>query len=161
MAWSTPATAVAGAVATAAWMNQYVRDNFKAIGDPWTAYTPTLTGTGTTQGNATMTGGYILRGKTVDFWAKAVRGSTTVIGSVIALTIPVTARSVVDGWAGMRAAFVDTGSNDYMALVTTGTGAVALFAIGASGAAVATSATVPFTWATGDIIYVGGTYEAA
>ncbi len=31
MAWTTPATAVAGTVLTAAWLNTYVRDNLNAV----------------------------------------------------------------------------------------------------------------------------------
>lgn len=30
MAWSTPATATAGTILTAAWLNTYLRDNFTA-----------------------------------------------------------------------------------------------------------------------------------
>ena len=45
MAWTTPGTAVAGDVLTAAFWNAQVRDNlnvFSALNADWTSYTPTL-----------------------------------------------------------------------------------------------------------------------
>lgn len=148
MAWS------AGAVLTAAQLNLY-------LPQAMTSYTPTLTGTGTTQGNATMTGSYIQFGKVTHFWARAVRGSTTVMGSVLTLSLPATARSSSDGWFGLTGEFIDTGTANYLAIVGRGTAGVTLWIPGTNGAFTAPSSTAPFTWATGDVIYVGGTYEAA
>lgn len=45
MAWTTPETAVAGDVLTAAWLNQNVRDNLDALApffSTWTSYTPQI-----------------------------------------------------------------------------------------------------------------------
>lgn len=59
MAWSTPATWVAGAVLTAAQLNAQLRDNLNAafpIGvDGWTSYTPTLTQSATVTKTSTWT----------------------------------------------------------------------------------------------------------
>lgn len=148
MTWS------AGAVLTAAQLNTY-------LPQAWASYTPTLTGSGTTQGNATMTGGYIQYGKTTHFWARAVRGSTTVIGSVLTLSLPATARSAGEGWLGVTGEFTDTGTASYAAALAKGTTGVTLWVPGTNGVFTSPSSTVPFTWATGDVIFVGGTYEAA
>lgn len=77
MAWTAPRTWVAGETVTAAMLNTHLRDNFKAITDPWTAYTPTLAGTGWSLGNGTLNGWYSRIGNTVKFRAELVVGSTT------------------------------------------------------------------------------------
>ena len=51
MAWTAPRTWTDGETVTAVLLNTHVRDNLKAIGDAWTAYTPALTGV--TLGNGT------------------------------------------------------------------------------------------------------------
>lgn len=161
MAWTSPRTWVSGEVPTATVFNTHVRDNLKAIGDPWTAYTPSLTGSGTTQGNASLTGAYVARGKTIDFWAMATLGSTSVIGSQVRLLLPFTAKATnqIGGLYGM---FTNSGANFYLALpFLASTSTFGLAVIGTNGAAAATSATVPFTWSTNDIILASGTYEAA
>jgi hypothetical protein len=161
MAWIAPATWGAGTTVTAAALNIQLRDNMKAIGDPWTAYTPALTGSGTTQGNAGMTGASRAAGKTIDFWAQAVLGSTSVIGSQIQLLLPFTAKATNQHLA-LYGKFTDTGSNFYLAFpYLASVTQVALGVIGTNGAAVAVSSTVPFTWTTNDVIFVSGTFEGA
>ena len=85
MAWSAPATAVAGTTATAAWFNQYVRDNLKAIGDPWTAYTPTITNVT----SSTLTAKYVAAGKWVT--VRFVFTLTAAPTGTVTLSLPVTA----------------------------------------------------------------------
>src|SRR3546814_14084513 len=79
MAWTDLAAYTAGSKITAA-MLELLRGNFKAIGDPWTAYTPTWTGSGFTQGNGTITGAWVSAGKLVLYRITATVGSTTTVG---------------------------------------------------------------------------------
>lgn len=153
MAWTTPATASAGELTSAFW-NEQVRDNFKALGDAWTSYTPTLGGW--TGGNGTLSGAYMQAGKLVHFRAKLVVGSTTTVSGNPTLTLPVTA-TAARCFAGSGAAYDVSGTahagldcmNNSTTTVTFRDGSNSL------------SSTVPFTWATGDELYVSGTYEAA
>ena len=76
MAWTAPRTWVAGETVTAAMLNAHLRDNLKAITDPWTTYTPTIGG-GWTLGSGTITGNYIRIGKTVHVRIGWILGSGT------------------------------------------------------------------------------------
>ena len=165
MAWTSPATWVAGAIPTAAWLNAQIRDNFKAIGDPWTAYTPTWTASTTNPnlGNGAITGGYMQAGQFTNFWAKIVMGSTTTYGTgQWFLSLPVLAST--SGF--LRASFTGIAfdaSASARYTIQTGTNAGALFCAPttAGGALRAVTAAAPFTWASGDDLYLAGTYEAA
>lgn len=70
---------------TAALGNTHWRDNFKAIGDPWTTYTPTLTATTTnpTLGTGSVsTGRYMAAGKLIIAQYKIAFGTSgTAAGS--------------------------------------------------------------------------------
>lgn len=123
----------------------------------WTSYTPTMVG-GTAGTGATFTGGYRQVGRVTHFWARVVLGTTPVPAAGVGLTLPVTAA----GARGVAAAsYTDTGTTSYAAHPVWAVGSVGTFVIGTNGTVVSTSATVPFTWASGDIIEVAGTYEAA
>lgn len=160
MAWTSPSTWVAGAVVTAAQLNAQVRDNFKAIGDPWTSYTPTWTASTTnpTIGNGTLLGSYSQAGKLVHFRIRVTFGSTSTVGSgTYFWTLPVTAISthiaVAQGFIRNSAG----STRAYRFARTSASGIIALE--DASGAAVTHA--VPLAWANGDIIDINGTYEAA
>lgn len=162
MAWTSPSTWVAGAVLTAAQLNQQVRDNFKAIGDPWTAYTPTWAGStaNPTLGNGTIAGRYIQVGKLVIYSIQLTFGSTTTIGSgTYTFTLPVAARS-----ASPRLPIGDVACFDASTLTarlgdcdTFSATTVAAF----TNDNVRVTHAAPFTWATGDTIGIQGMYEAA
>jgi len=80
-------------VPTATNFNTHVRDNFKAIGDAWTAWTPTVTaetGTFTTVAGA---GRYMAAGKLITF---SVTITITTVGTAangVRFTLPVNARA--------------------------------------------------------------------
>lgn len=127
----------------------------------WTTWTPTLTNL--TLGNGTLVAKYCRIGRAIHWRFKFTLGSTSAVGSFPqTFTLPVAAHadySAVDVVIGL-ANFADTGTAGYVAMVVataTGTG---LF-IKAASPNSAISATVPFTWTTGDIISATGTYEAA
>jgi hypothetical protein len=159
MAWTTPGTAVAGDVLTAAFWNTQVRDNMNAVG-VWTSFTPSWTGV--TIGNATNTGGYIAAGKTVSYWVKFVLGSTSAVTATPIVTLPVTAKAAQIGChAGL---FEDTGVG-YSPIVPRVAGStIECYAALASSTyvnAATLSATIPFSWNTNDIIWLSGIYESA
>jgi hypothetical protein len=163
MAWIAPRTWVAGEIVTAAMMNNHVRGNFRAIGDPWGAYTPVWTGltTNPTIGNGSLTGAYMQAGQLVHFRLAITMGSTTTYGSgQWRLTLPVAPeafRYTFYGDAVVGGAFPIRGiwesASGVVSLATPGTTA--------GGADRTVNATSPGTWATGHTLFIGGTYEAA
>lgn len=159
MAWTTPRTWVAGETVTAAIMNSHVRDNFNAVGDPWTSYTPSWTASTTnpTIGNGTLTGAYRQAGKLVMFRIRIVFGSTTTRGSgEYRWGFPVTAANQNNpGFNGNVFR-----SSSFSGFTCVGYATTAFRAVLTStNAAVGDSSPVVFT--TGDEIHIGGTYEAA
>jgi hypothetical protein len=127
----------------------------------WTTYSPSISGTGWALGNATVTARYIQRGTTVHFRMWITWGSTSTYGSASpVLALPVTAKDVHA--AELYAEANDVGSNVYKLYPSmASTTGVRCNVIGASGASVALISTVPFTWVTGDMLKVNGTYETA
>lgn len=160
MVWNTPSTWAAGAILTAAQLNAQVRDNFNAIGDPWTAYTPTWAGTtaSPTLGNGTLTGRYMQAGKWVQYRIRVTFGSTTNVGSgIYSWTLPVAALAtqMVAGQGLARNAAGNSRAYRF-ARVSTATTVVLEDAAGAQ-----VTHAAPLAWANGDIIDISGSYEAA
>lgn len=170
MAWTTPSTWVAGAVVTAAQLNTQLRDNMKALGDPWIAYTPTLTASTTnpTLGTgSTASGFYIAAGKLIIGKAKIVFGSSgAVAGSgQYRLSLPVTAVNTTLNKINQTTFMSDSsaGANAqptaYLAATT-----YLQFAYSAtwpSGTTTIVTDALPWVWAASDSIEVAFVYEAA
>lgn len=136
------------------------------IGAAWQSWTPTWTNF--TVGNAVANYHYIQIGKTVHFRVAVVLGTTSVVGTSVQFTLPVTARASVynlDSHPLGNAMFLDTGVADYFGIVrpdTTTTAQILAFsAAGTYVSVTALGAAVPFAWANGDKISISGTYEAA
>ena len=134
----------------------------------WQAYTPVLSGTGWAIGNGTRTGYYVKLGKIVHFQIRIVFGSTSTFGAGARpeLTLPVTAATVSSNidFVTNVAYFDNSASSRYLGGCDFTTTTVDLFSWGSAAAYVTsfgTTSTVPFTWASTDVIYVAGTYEAA
>lgn len=161
MAWTSPRTWVAGEVPSASTFNTHVRDNLKAIGDPWTAYTPALSGW--TKGNGTLNGWAMTAGKLIHYRIEYTVGSTDTLSGTLSISLPATARWSATpltalppvGQATLRDVSGGVGRSRHAILLTSSTIAI----VDESFAGV--TATVPWTWATGDLIVVNGTYEAA
>jgi hypothetical protein len=144
--------------ATSSDWNTYIRDNFKAIGDAWTSYTPALVNW--TLSNGTLTGYYMQAGKLV--WGKVFYtvGSTDTKSGNLVITLPVT--KLADD--GTETPFGYGGAYDTSvpARNTVGvfhsTTSRMLFWTPTSGIV---SNTVPWTWATGDKLNAAFCYEAA
>lgn len=154
MAWTAPRTWVAGEKPSASTLNTHIRDNFKAIGDAWTAYTPSLTNV--TLGNGTLAGAYMQAGKTVGFSIKLTFGSTTAITGAVSFGLPVSAT----GSRTMSGGFIMNDSSGPFKGGFYYNSSANIIATRDDASAVL-SATSPFTWATGDEIVINGIYEAA
>lgn len=129
-------------------------------GGAWGGFTPTLSGTGTTQGNVTFN----VRSFTedaagnVDFYAKITLGTTTVLGSLVYVDLPVPLHSV-EAMGAITAVYNDASGNSYAGSVRAFDTAKVLLYYGATLAPV--TSTVPFTWAATDSIEVRGRYRRA
>lgn len=133
----------------------------------WTAYTPTLGGTGWDIGDGTIAGAYCQIGKVVFFRAIVTFGSTSTFGAAAAprITLPVTAAtgSVAQNAASFGALYTDTSAGlAYNGVVLAASATVVEMRIpGASGVTTVATATTPFTWASTDTIVISGTYQIA
>lgn len=163
MAWSTPATWVAG-IPTVANFNTRIRDQFNALGDAWATYTPAWTASTTnpTLGNGTLNGFYREIGKTIDYRIELTIGSTTTFGSgSYRLSLPTVSKSafaanvVTMGNAGLYDTSATTRYSRTAVYLTTTT----IFLHDEAGTA--WTPTVPFTLANTDLVCVSGTYEGA
>jgi hypothetical protein len=133
--------------------NQQVRDNLRAIGNAWTAFTPTHSGSWTT-GNGTLEGLYIKAGHLIHAKVKFTYGLTSSASGNFGLVLPWTHdNGSIGGGAGDglpvgRAVCFDTSASasTYRDALVNGS---TLRMVDASGMLV--TATVPFTPANGDI----------
>ena len=128
----------------------------------WTAYTPTLTGTGWALGNAAVDATYARIGKTVYYRVQIVWGSTSTFGSVQPIvSLPSTMVSAVHG-AGTSTA-IDVGTTFYhWDVYYTSSTTVKPVVRGVDGATTNTpTGTVPFAWASGDALLIHGWYQEA
>lgn len=125
----------------------------------WTAYTPTLGGF--TAGNGTWAAGYAQVGKAVHFRAQFTFGSTSAAAAASpTISLPVTSLTAAN--VTSISGYFNNAGTQYQAFARLTSTTVATLSIpGASGLATACSTTTPFTWTTGSIIVVSGTYEAA
>jgi hypothetical protein len=138
-----------------------------AGGGAWTSYTPTLSGW--TLGNGTMVAFYNNDGKTVNVAASIKWGSTTSASGNLYLTLPVAADLTLGGTflfniyqGGGVGVATDQNADTYYALgaYVTGSTQMRIIAInGANNSGVAVS--IPFTWATNDMMIISITYKAA
>lgn len=157
--WTDPRTWVSGEIPSAATFNTHVRDNLLAIGQPWLTYAPTLTNW--TLGNGTLDGWYIRAGKLVHGKVWLTLGSTSTMSGTLAISLPVS--KVVDNAGGTAVTgtaqlFDTSASANRYRFVVQHTATNVRFA---DQDANAVTGTVPWTWATGDVIFATFSYEAA
>jgi len=139
-------------------------DTALAIG--WTTWVPTLTNL--TLASGTLTAKYRRVGKTVDFKFKFVYGAGSAVGTDPQFTLPVTPAAE---YVNSSAQLIPIGEVFILDFGTTGKGGKGLTLSGstvsiryddqATNAAIAITATVPWTWTTNDMLSCWGTYEAA
>jgi len=130
--------------------------------DAWIAYTPTLTNI-TLGSGGTSAFFYQRVGKAVNVRGRITLGSTGVLTGVATFTLPVNS-ILSDQFWDFGAILNDSGTTFYPGVVRVGTSTATVLATNAAATyttAVNTSATIPFTWASSDVINVGFTYESA
>lgn len=137
-----------------------------AESNAWITWTPTLTNL--TLGNGTVTARYTRVGRTIEFFFKFVCGSTSAVGTNPSFSPPVTTSDLyttsnVDP-IGLASLF-DSGTAVYSGpCLWTNTTRFIIQYWNATGTPLLISsitATVPFTWTTGDVLVATGRYEAA
>lgn len=158
MAYTAPRTWIPGEVVTAALLNTHLRDNFKSVGDPWTAYTPTWNGSAATPaiGNGTLTGRFMQVGKLVRFHIDLVYGSTTTSGAAGNLwnwSLPVAVATSLTP-PGVGVCFQGGVLTPRLAVCPTAS-TVAL----ADMSSARVGFGVPTTWAAGHEVHINGSYE--
>ena len=160
MAWTNPRTWLAGEDPPASTYNTHIRDNFKALGDAWTSYTPTWAASGTAPalGNGTLTGAYINTGKLCIGRIFLTMGTTTTYGTGnYTFTLPLS--SAVGGqWMGVGGCTCRDASGAatyFFGAFTAGTNTVT----GGNDAASRLGQLVPFTWASTDTLAINFTFE--
>lgn len=131
----------------------------------WTAYTPTLAGTGWAIGNGTITGAYCQIGKVVVMRVEITFGSTSTFDATNAPTIslPVTAGTGMAQVGTFVTHAFDLSAAAWYLIHARGASAttVTLQSLGAAGLLANVTSTSPFTWATSDVIRLSGVYQAA
>ena len=129
--------------------------------DAWPSYTPTISGW--TLGNGTLAGYALQAGKDIRFRIEYTVGSTDTKSGTLAFALPVAARWAATpltalppvGQAALRDVSAPAGRARSVILLTSSTCQIVDEAFSA------VTHTVPWTWATGDLIVVNGSYEAA
>lgn len=132
----------------------------KMASEAWTSYAPQWTGSGANPsiGNGAISGRYCRIGNTVSFAMSLEMGTTTTYGAgVWYFSLPIPANTI---WGAVFAAHLFRYHVAHYVAVT-GVQSAARFVVfdeGNTGAGI--GPTVPFTWSSGDALYVSGTYEA-
>jgi hypothetical protein len=115
----------------------------------WASYTPTWTNL--TVGNGTVVAAYKQIGKTAFFRIAITFGTTTTVSGVFYPSTPVTFLNV----SPVAAMLFDSSATIW------NTGVLVPGSYILAPTAGRCAAAVPWTWATGDIIWINGSYEAA
>ena len=128
----------------------------------WQTWAPTLSG-GWANGNGVWDAKYAQIGKIIHWRATFTVGTTTTKGGNMTLSLPVTAAAANSPVS--TSGFLTTGSTRYIASVLTNSTTTVAVGTSVANATYTTwnamSATTPFTWATGDLVILAGTFEAA
>lgn len=132
------------------------------LGGVWKDWTPTLTNLA---GGTLNYAKYTQIGKTVHFRLQYTLGGAGVSGNVV-ITLPVTSIDYLTGNYDIGLAnCADTGTGNFAGVIkwvsTTTARPLVIQSGGTYASYGALSSTVPFTWASTDILTISGTYEAA
>lgn len=139
-----------------------VLDQIELSASSWSTWTPTLTNI--TAGNGTTLGRYKQIGATVYYRFRFTLGTTSAIGTSPRFTLPVaplasyTASQDPLGDVNL----LDSGTANRRGQVWFVSGSTAeILSYSTTGVAATITATVPQTWATGDVLAASGFYEVA
>jgi hypothetical protein len=170
MAFTTPGTAVAGDVLTAAFWNSNVRDNLNEVAPlfaAWTSWTPVLTATTTnpTIGTGNIrTGQYQKVGTLVNVQFRIVFGTSGVAAGsgVYRFTLPITPSLLSANFDPIgHGVIYDSSAADFRVVSLMGVGGdtVEFYFNGATNFFVTNAQ--PWTWAAGDVLNGQLTYRTA
>lgn len=169
-AWTAPYTMTAETLTVARW-NTDVRDNLSHLFEQihsgtsiagWASFTPAYTNL--TVGDGVNTGKKGYAGKTTHFYIQFTFGSTSSIAANATFNFPDTAVTYLANHPVAQVIYSDAGVLYAGAAVWATTGTAALVVNGSAGTyvnVVGVSNLIPFTWATGDVILIHGSYERA
>lgn len=134
-------------------------DNFKAVGEAWTAHSPTYTNF--SLGNGTVGAWFLQWGKRVEYRGTITMGTTSSVTGEFRVSLPVAPKASSDQVGTARAVDVSASSarNVGLAEISQATWGTSIHF--ASDGVGGWNATVPFTWANGDTLTWHITYEAA
>lgn len=121
----------------------------------WTSFTPTWTNL--TAGNATQSFRYTEVGDVMHIEGIITLGSTSSVSTAPRFTIP-NSRAGTGVTLGSWVRFEDLGVNNFHGLLYTSANSIELYtvAVNATYPTLANvSSTVPFTWGSGDVMYIG------
>lgn len=141
---------------------QTLNDIDTALTGAWTTWTPTLTNLTLVDG--TLVARYRRLRKTVDFRFKFKLGASSTVGTTPMFTLPVTPSTEYDATTdhdriGVGFLFdVSTAASRVVDPLLTAASTVQINHVNATPTSTSTTATVPWTWATGDTLSVWGTY---
>ena len=144
--------------------NLHVGGELTLEGTQWIAYSPTWSGSGTapTIGNGTIAGRYKKVGKTVFLNVKLTMGSTSTFGTgVWNFTLPSGLPAQSGSSVVMASVYEDISGPAYNTGVVTNEYDASTALVTALTHNATVSATVPFTWTTGDVLLFNGSYETA
>lgn len=146
-------------------VNNIDNTNFSTIsGEPggaWKSFTPSWTNI--TVGNSTINEGYYTQiGKTVIFYVRFALGSTSAVTGSVTLSLPVAKASTLNNATPIGLVRMnDVGTAIYTGQITAAGTVTGVGASGTYATEAFLAATVPFTWATNDVLYIQGTYQSA
>lgn len=125
----------------------------------WAAYTPVIVGAGWALGNGTITGKYTRIGKVVHFHILIVFGSTSTYGATgFTISLPLSRQPNETSYIG-QVVDVSLGNSYLMQAITDTNTTLIINTLTGTALIQEIINTRPFTWASGDIIRFGGTYE--
>lgn len=134
------------------------------LGGVWDSYTPVFSNI--TLGTATPSGNKKLIGKTMFFFATITMSATSAITGNVSVSLPSTSGTINNGY--MTCLFFDASAgqlkgNTFTSISPNATSNLvrAMIISGTDLVTATVTATVPFTWTTGDIFAIRGYYEIA
>lgn len=139
-------------------LTYYTGAAWVVVSSPWAAYTPALTNA--TIGNGSLDFRYRYAGpKTVHVRGVITFGSTSSVSGQISVSYPdsVSPDAVPRGIGHLWA--IDDNGTDYVGTCATGASDIITYANSTNAILAATSATVPFTWATSDVLSLDIIFE--
>lgn len=159
----TPGTLSAGDTTNLLTVVNDHRDALKSITDAWSTYgsASSFTGSGSNPTGQTWVGHYSQTTKTVKFWVKVTLGAGVGSGTY-RIALPVSIHASHPGLFEVRLTDTSAGLL-YRGVTWSPSGTTLSLAYGstASSQIAPVTPTAPFTFASGDVIDVLGTYEAA